>query len=123
MGINSDNLNNDVQFVCMLGLLTGMIIASHVCSQDCRVCKYFENKKKAGKTTGPNETVRAHRGCPRNFAKSKSPKTMETASTVLMVKGIYDSDHSAFIEHLCIDDDTAMMSHLRRKCEGGNLPD
>jgi hypothetical protein len=58
----------------MLGfLLTRMIIASHVCSQDYCVCKYFENKKKAGKTVGPDETVRAHQ-CPRNFAKSKSPK-------------------------------------------------
>eukprot|EP00978_Attheya_sp_CCMP212_P021465 scaffold62688_cov40-Attheya_sp.AAC.2 len=105
----------------MLGSLTGMIIASHVCSQDCRVCHYFEKKKKDGKTE-PDETVRAHR-CPRNFVKSKSPKTMETASTVIMVKGIFDCVHEAFIEFLCIDDDTAMMSHLRRKSDGGNLTD
>eukprot|EP00978_Attheya_sp_CCMP212_P000177 scaffold315_cov32-Attheya_sp.AAC.1 len=34
----------------MIGSLTGMIIGSHVCSQDCRTCHYFEKKLKAGKT-------------------------------------------------------------------------
>eukprot|EP00978_Attheya_sp_CCMP212_P012675 scaffold31701_cov20-Attheya_sp.AAC.1 len=48
---------------------------------------------------------------------------METASTVIMVKGIFDSIHQTFVEYLCIDEDTTMMSHLRRKCDGGNLPD
>ena len=96
----------------MLGSHTGMIVGSHVCSQDCRTCHYFGKKMKDGKTK-PGETVRAHR-CPRNFSKTKSPKTMETASTVIMVRGIFDSVHQTFVEHLCIDDDTTMMSHLRR---------
>lgn len=105
----------------MIGSLSGMIVASHVCSQDCRVCLFFENKRKKGNLE-PGETVRPHR-CPRNFPKSKSPKTMETASTVIMVKDVFDSDADVFVEFICIDDDTTMMSHLRRKCDGGNLPD
>jgi hypothetical protein len=48
---------------------------------------------------------------------------METYSTVLMVKGIFESIQNVFVEYICIDDDTCMMAHLRRKCDGGNLPD
>ena len=105
----------------MMGCLSGMIVASHVCSQDCRVCHNFEKKKKAGKTQ-EGEHVRGHR-CPKNFAKSKSPKTMETFSTALMVQAVFDSLADVFVEFICIDDDTAMMAHLRRKSDGGNLPD
>eukprot|EP00978_Attheya_sp_CCMP212_P013485 scaffold33915_cov72-Attheya_sp.AAC.1 len=96
----------------MIGSLTGMIFGSHVCSQDCRTCHYFEKKLKAGKTK-PGETVRAHR-CPRFFSKTKSPKTMETTLTVIMVKGIFDSIHQKFVEYRCMDDDTTMMSHTSK---------
>jgi len=48
---------------------------------------------------------------------------METASTVIMVKDVFDSDADVFVEFICIDDDTTMMSHLRPKSKGGNLPD
>jgi hypothetical protein len=105
----------------MIGCLSGMIVACHICSQDCRICCYFEKKRKEGNLE-PDETVRPHR-CPRNFPKTKSPKTMETYSTVLMVKGIFNSIANVFVEYICIDDDTCMMSHLRLKSEGGNLPD
>eukprot|EP00978_Attheya_sp_CCMP212_P028738 scaffold100091_cov24-Attheya_sp.AAC.1 len=105
----------------MIGSLSGMIVVSHVCSQDCRVCLYFEKKRKKA-TLKTGKTVRPHR-CPQNFSKTKSPKTMETASTVIMVKGIYDSAAGVFVEYICIDNDTSMMSHLRLKREGGNLPD
>jgi hypothetical protein len=105
----------------MIGCLSGMIVACHICSQDCRVCSYFERKKKESNLES-DATVRPHR-CPRNFPKSKSPKTMETYSTVLMVKGIFESISNVFVEYICIDDDTCMMAHLRRKCDGGNLPD
>jgi hypothetical protein len=105
----------------MIGSLTGMIVASHVCSQDCRICTNFEKKRKAGKLE-PDARVHTHR-CPRNYPKSKSPKTMETASTVIMVTSVFNSDADVFVEYICIDDDTTMMSHLRRKSDGGNLPD
>ena len=67
----------------MVGSLSGMIIASHICSQDCRLCFNYEKKRKDGKLK-PGEEVKSHR-CPRNFAKTKSPKKMETTSTALMV--------------------------------------
>ena len=105
----------------MVGSLSGMIIASHICSQDCRLCFNYEKKRKDGKLK-PGEEVKSHR-CPRNFAKTKSPKKMETASTALMVTSVFDSDAGVFVEYICIDDDTSMMSHLRRKCDGGSLPD
>jgi hypothetical protein len=55
--------------------------------------------------------------------KTKSPKTMETFSTVIMFRGIFDSVHQTFVKYLCIDDDTIMMLQLCQKCDGGNLPD
>eukprot|EP00978_Attheya_sp_CCMP212_P044525 scaffold313226_cov24-Attheya_sp.AAC.1 len=48
---------------------------------------------------------------------------METASTVIMVKDVFNSEADVFVEFICIDDDTTMMSHLRPKSKGGNLPD
>jgi hypothetical protein len=106
----------------MIACLSGMIVASHVCSQDCRVCHNFEKKQKGGKTQ-EGEHVRGHR-CPKIFAKSISPKTMETLLTALMVQVlVFDSLAGVFVEFICIDDDTAMMAHLRRKSHGGNLPD
>ena len=30
----------------MIGCLSGMIVACHICSQDCRVCSYFEREKR-----------------------------------------------------------------------------
>jgi hypothetical protein len=48
---------------------------------------------------------------------------METALTVIMVKGIFYSVHQTFVKYIFIDNDPTMMLHLRQKCDGRNLPD
>jgi hypothetical protein len=59
----------------------------------------------------------------KEFPEVKSPKTMEGAAAVLLVKDILNSGVGTFVGRMCINDDTSTMQLLHHKIDGGQLPD
>lgn len=84
----------------LFALLSVYIIGRHVFFQSCCRCDEFDAAIADGQAN-EGDNVLEH-CCPRNFPKTKSLQTMETAAAVIMTKVLHDCGFGVFCTELSL---------------------